>query len=738
LETDPAFFAEIKPVEMKIKIIMAGIIFLQSFHTMAQDNDSVKTLKEIIVTGYKTVNGVGHLLESEEGVIYAGKKTEVIVVDSLDANKAINNTRQILGRIPGLNIVETESSGFTANGIATRGLNPTQSIEMNTRQNGYNISADVYGYNEAYYIPPMEAIKRIELVRGAASLQFGSQFGGLVNYITEDAPKHKAFEFVTSQTGGSFGMFNSFNSVGGNYKKWSYYGFLQYRTMKGDRPNSQQSQLSGFGKIKFTPSEKINIGLEYSMLRNKIQMPGGLSDSLFNANPKASIRARNWLKSPWNILSNSINLNPNDNTTISIKTTYIFSDRSLVWRNEDGGAAALDTIDPATNQYVPREVESEDMHSITTEGRMSVNYKLGKNHSTLAAGIRLSYGKFKRLEGGEGTTGSDFDLSITGPWEKNMDFTTTNVAPFVENIFKIGKNFTVTPGVRFEFLKSTASGYVDDEEDKITTNKTRLRSFLLGGLGMEYKIKSNSNFYANISQAYKPIGYDQQQPFGVAAKIDDNLRDPFGFNSDFGFRTIVKNYLNIDASLFYLAYNNRIGEVLKTDPATGDEYAFRTNVANSVHKGLEAYVEFNILKYLNRHSKYGLSIFNSFAWIDAKYTSGEFKGNRVEAAAQKIERAGVVFSGEKLSATFQVNYTGDAFGDATNAKVSDNPVAGYIPAYSVLDFSATYKLNNYAIKCGVNNLSDKSYFTRRTDEYPGPGIIPAAGRSFYFGVTARF
>ncbi len=154
---------------MKRTIIII-IVLLNGFTCNGAKTDSVKTLKEIIVKGYKTVNGVGHLLESEDGIIYAGKKTEVIVVDSLDANKAINNTRQILGRIPGLNIVETESSGFTANGIATRGLNPTQSIEMNTRQNGYNISADVYGYNEAYYIPPMEAVKRIELVRGAASL----------------------------------------------------------------------------------------------------------------------------------------------------------------------------------------------------------------------------------------------------------------------------------------------------------------------------------------------------------------------------------------------------------------------------------------------------------------------------------------------------------------------------------------------------------------------------------------
>ena len=195
----------------RIGIALAFLICSLSAHAQT---DSAKILKPVTITGYRTVNGVGHMLDVKDGIIYAGKKNEVIITDSLDANKAINNTRQILGRIPGLNIVETESSGFTANGIATRGLNPTQSIEMNTRQNGYNISADIYGYNEAYYLPPMEAVNRIEMVRGAASLQFGPQFGGLVNYVTKGAPVDKPAEFNTTFTLGSFGLFNSFNSFG--------------------------------------------------------------------------------------------------------------------------------------------------------------------------------------------------------------------------------------------------------------------------------------------------------------------------------------------------------------------------------------------------------------------------------------------------------------------------------------------------------------------------------------------
>ena len=678
------------------------------------------------------------MLDVRGNIIYAGKKTEVILVDSLDANKAINNSRQILGRIPGLNIVETENSGFTANGIATRGLNAVQSIEMNTRQNGYNISADIYGYNEAYYIPPMEGVQRIELVRGAAALQFGGQFGGMVNYVTEDAPKDKSFQFSTSQTLGSFGLFNSFNSVGGYYKKISYYGFFQYRNLQGYRPNSVQWQISGFGKIQYNASEKLNFGVEYSLLRNRIQMPGGLTDSLFNADPKASIRARNWLKSPWNILTGYLNWTVSPFASLNIKTTYIFSNRSLVWRNEDGGPGAPDTINQATGQYTPREVENEDMYSVTTEARFSLNYNMGKMKSTLAAGVRIAYAWFTRREGGQGTTGSDFDLSITGNWGTNMNFTTTNMAPFAENIIRIGKFFSVTPGVRFEYLYSTAGGYATDDSVKQVPDENRSRTFPLFGLGLEYKISGNTSLYGNITQAYRPTDYSSLQPFGVYARIDPNLKDANGFNSDFGYRGTIKNYLNFDISLFYLAYNDRIAEVLRTDTTTGTQYAYRTNAANSVHKGVEAYVEFNFLKFFDTQSRLGLSLFNSVGFTDADYTSGEFKGNRVDEASQIIERAGIIYSVRGFSATFQYNYTGDAFGDATNARISTNPIAGYIPAYTVLDFSVTYHINNYSINGGVNNILNEAYFTRRTDEYPGPGIIPAVGRSLYLGFNARF
>ena len=279
---------------------------------LAQTQPTSQRLDEVRVLGLKSKNGLGNLGEVGGAVIYAGKKTEVLVLDSLDANTAQNNPRQILGRIPGMNFSETEGAGFPSNGVGLRGLNPVQSVEMNVRQNGYNITADIYGYPETYYQPALEAVERIEVVRGAASLQFGPQFGGVINYVMRQGPIDKPLEFTIRQTGGSFGLANTFTSVGGQVGKLNYYAYGQYRRVEGWRPNSAVSQVTAFAGLHYQATDKLKIGLEYSLLRNKIQMSGGLTDSLFNADARQSTRARNWLTSPWNVLTATLDYRISD------------------------------------------------------------------------------------------------------------------------------------------------------------------------------------------------------------------------------------------------------------------------------------------------------------------------------------------------------------------------------------------------------------------------------------------
>ncbi|HET6989795.1 MAG TPA: TonB-dependent receptor, partial [Bacteroidia bacterium] len=434
-------------------------------------------LKVVDITGIVSISGMGNLGEVHDGIIYSGKKTEVLILDSLDANTAQNNPRQVLGRVPGANYSETEGGGFPSNGIAFRGLNPVQSIETNTRQNGYNVTADLYGYPESYYLPPLEAVERIEVTRGASSLQFGPQFGGVINYIIKSGNPNKPFEFTTQQTGGSFGLYNSFNAAGGTYKKWNYYSYVQCKTISGWRPNSQLKQVLGFARVEYNATAKFKIGLEYSLLRNRIQMSGGLDDVEFAADARQSFRARNWLSSPWNILAFTAQYKFSEKTLLTFKSSLNISERNLVWRNEDGGIETPDSISPVTNTYVAREVEHEGFKSVTNELRFLTNYKLCGVNQTLAAGVRCFTGVMKRQGGGPGSTGSDFDMNLYGGgFEYDLDFRTNNVAVFIENTFRIGNRLSITPGFRYEYLNSNAEGYITDENDSVlNVNRSQKR-----------------------------------------------------------------------------------------------------------------------------------------------------------------------------------------------------------------------------------------------------------------------
>ena len=698
-------------------------------------------LKEVIVTDVKSITGMGYLGEHSGHIIYSGKKTEVIILDSLDANTAQNNPRQVLGRVPGANYSETEGGGFPSNGIGFRGLNPSQSIETNTRQNGYNITADLYGYSESYYLPPLEAVDRIEVIRGSSSLQFGSQFGGVINYIVKKGNPNKPFEFTTQQTGGNFGLFSSYNSVGGQLGQLNYFGFAQFKRSDGWRPNSLINQLSAFGGLEYKASDRIKLGLEYSLLRNKIQMAGGLSDAQFKTDSRSSFRGRNWISSPWNVITGKAEYKISDNTFLSFTSAMNLSKRSLVWRNEDGGPSAPDNIDFSTKEYVNREVENETFKNNTTEIRLFTKYKYGKIEGSLAGGIRAFYGKLHRQGGGEGTTSKNYDLTLLNPqYEYDLTFTTTNFAPFIENTFKFGK-LSVTPGLRYEYIQSKVKGYnpSQDDSDVLQSNYSQNRSFLLAGLGLQYNLNYRNNLYGNITQAYRPIDYSSLTPLGSIAQVNPDLKDSKGFNIDAGIRGIVQSFFNYDVSLFYLKYNNRIGILEKTD-TNGTSFPYRTNVANSTHKGLESYLELNLVKMISPLTKdFGISVFNSLAYINAKYSNGEFRGKSVEYAPKVINRLGLSGRFKNMSATFLTSYTAESYGDAQNSVLpSEDAVSGLIPSYTVMDLSASIKLGHYNLKAGSNNFSDKRYFTKRTDEYPGPGIIPSIGRSFYFGVGAKF
>ena len=184
---------------------------------------SALKLNEVMIQAQeRKVFNLNRLSDFQGTSIYAGKKTEVIQVSQIPANLASNNARQIFAQISGLNIYQNDDAGLQLN-IGGRGLDPNRTSNFNTRQNGYDISADVLGYPESYYSPPAELIKEIQIVRGAASLQYGTQFGGLVNFKLKEPSSYKEIDIKTRNTIGSNNLYTNYTELSGtkrNFLTW--------------------------------------------------------------------------------------------------------------------------------------------------------------------------------------------------------------------------------------------------------------------------------------------------------------------------------------------------------------------------------------------------------------------------------------------------------------------------------------------------------------------------------------
>jgi Fe(3+) dicitrate transport protein len=412
-----------------------------------------------------------------------------------------------------------------------------------------------------------------------------------------------------------------------------------------------------------------------------------------------------------------------------------------------------DSINNTSSQFSNRRVDVDQYRNFGAEVRYITDYAIGKIKNSFSTGVRYFRGNTSRLQNGKGETGNEFNLNTINPYPTDLDFQTTNTALFAENIFRIGKDLAIIPGVRIENIQNTADGRVNltgNSEVKIA-NQNKTRQFVLAGIGAEYHI-GQTEIYANYSQAYRPVLFSDLSGNPTTDVIDQNLKDAKGYNIDLGYRGRIKDYLFFDVSGFVLQYNNRIGLIAQQN-TDGSFYNLRTNVGNSNSKGIEALVEFNPIKVWAPNSKWGnITAFASVALIDARYADFKviarqgnnlvetnIKNNRVENAPRNIYRTGLTYSKKKLTATVQYSYVSEAYSDANNTKTpTANGVNGLIPSYSVVDMSGTYKLSEqFFVKAGVNNLFNEKYFTRRAGGYPGPGVLSAEPRNFFFTVGVK-
>ncbi|WP_289063202.1 TonB-dependent receptor [uncultured Zobellia sp.] len=715
-----------------------------------------QALSEVVLTERREkVFALKQLKKVEGTAIYAGKKTEVVLLEGLTGNLAANNARQIYSQVVGLNIYDNGDAGLQLN-IGGRGLDPNRTANFNTRQNGYDISADVLGYPESYYTPPAESLEEIQVVRGAASLQYGTQFGGLINFKFKKPNPNKEIELISRQTVGSYDLFTSFNSLSGTVGKFSYYTYLNYKDGNGFRPNSNFNSKNYFTHLGYEISDRTKVSLETTFMHYLAKQPGGLTDAQFYADPTFSNRDRNWFEVDWRLYSLRLDHAFSAKTDFSLNIFGLnASRRALGFRTN--------RVSEVDNIETPRELLIDDFSNWGAEARVLTRYNLGGTESALLLGSKI-YKTDNDQRQGPGTAAADADFTFADvdfpnyERQSQFNFPNFNVAFFGENIFNLSDRLALTPGFRLEHIKTESIGsYREITLDladnpllnrEVDDNRDFERTFLLLGLGATYKVSPSVELYGNFSQNYRSVTFSDIRVVNPSFQVDPNISDEDGFTADFGARGRFKDVLSYDVSVYGLYYDNRLGEILKEETrvnAAGEEVSTgrllraRGNIGTAFIYGLESFANWSLKEtFFPQSEKVKLNYFANLALTQSEYLSSErnnVEGKEVEFIPKVNLKTGLNFGYGNLLGSLQYTYFDKQYTDATNAlqDVEDNQrgIEGEIPAYDILDFSLSYTYKKWKLEAGVNNLLDNSYFTRRATGYPGPGIIPSEPRTFY-------
>ncbi len=667
-------------------------------------------------------------------------------------NKALNNPRQVFSQVSGVNVFDSNDGGLQLN-IGGRGLNPNRSANFNTRQNTYDISADVLGYPESYYTPPAEAIDEIQIVRGAASLQYGTQFGGLMNFKLKSPVKNKPIELTSRNTYASFNTHTTFNALSGTVGKVSYYTYFNYKQGDGFQENSEYNARNFYAHIGYDITDNTKITTELTKFNYLAHQPGGLTDAQFYQDSHQSLRARNWFHVDWNLWN--------------VKLDHEFSKRAKINLNAFGLNASRYSLGyrpskVADSDYdgAVRDLITGDFKNWGIEAKYLQHY--GKNNHTFLIG-----GKYYQANNtgtqGPGSTGKGPDFNYDSQnknyfFQSDYRYPNKNIALFSENIIKLGDSWSIVPGIRWEWINTGTDGQyqriIQDNAGNVILNKTfqeaeqRQRNFFLLGLGISYKPLKAFECYANFSQNYRSVTFSDIRVENNSQVIDPNIKDETGYTGDLGIRGNWKNNISYDINIFGLWYNNRIDNVFrKREGLFSDVAKVRTNVGAAFIAGVESLIDFNLNKMLLGNSEdWKWNIFFNTALTHSEYVKSEIpgiKGNKVEYVPKVNLKSGINFGYKNFLGSVLYSYMSEQFTSATNEPTDKTDhvwgIRGSIPTYKILDASLSYRINqHFKVESGVNNLLNEVYFTRRATGYPGPGIIPSAPRQYYMTLEMKF
>lgn len=715
------------------------------------------------------------------------------------------NVNESLKKVSGIIIVNDDGGGHHG-GISVHGSAPRRGRKVLMMEDGHTVNLALWIDPSIHFAPPEERLEAIEVIRGPVVTHGPNNNFGIINLrnLSPFGPDETGIEFSLGWTDNGpndqKGISNrrhihtrqSFNNVGvvaaytgaNQEGAWNsetlrfddFYAAIGWKGINQDlvvnysyakqRDNYDESNLEaedgepgdperlffkfGHDKLAFAP------GAEFNNYNGEIHR-GQITHNLY-LNRDTTITSRIFAQSHRRDRYQIVSLedNPADVEADEAGLMAVFDDEEVLVP-EDSMFGRLRTF-----KHIGAETRAEFANLPLAAGMTQ----------SIQVGLRYEYQEFtnRNFLGSSGQILGDGDTSGLTIFERNLD--ANAVSAFLQSNIKVTQDFSVVPGVRFEWYEvNRVNKVVAEEEGEAEEIEDDECGEISDGLDECLEIEGinrnplghesfdTANVLPGISVAYTGFnkstvygGYHRGMSTGVLRNEDFPAPDEIGDNFQLGIRSTAIKGLTFDVAGFYSLYQDfQFGQSFSTASDKGFGRADEVRIF-----GAELYGRLDSNAFTG-------GPWNLFAEAAYTYANGEFRkgtsgqsgededdptvevsiaGNRLPEVPQHVAALSLGIShkpvggwGWNASATY--TYRGAFFTDEfeTPFGADGEGEVGEVPEVWLLSARASLQIadtDTYLWVSGTN-LTDELYITDRED-----GLKPGQARTFWTGLKMKF
>jgi len=539
---------------------------------------------------------------------------------------------------------------------------------------------------------PVEAIERIEVIRGAGSVLYGDNaVGGVVNIITKEGKGD-----LSGKLGAFYGSNDAQGSdmeVSGEWKNVSYFLYSKYADDRGYRQNSDVLTKDFNGRLGYKFSEKMSAGLDFGWHEDSYDLPGGITRAeIDQTSRRESMNPADVADTEDRFMKLSFDVTPWPGD--------IYLGRFVL----DLHARKRDVFDSFSGYDTNRSIRA-----------LGVTPKYIFDHPVLNRDVNIVAG-IDYYDTENNILGSGFntdELTIS-----KEEFGVYGLAEF-----ELFPKLFANTGTRWH-----KADYAFSQRNIVVDEKRHPNEWVSMG-GVKYEYGRGSTIHANAQQTFRFLATDEW--YSTFSGLNTDLAQQTGIQYEAGIKHNFDDVALVSVTPYWMITNNEIF----FDPSNGF-FGSNSNYDKTYRQGVEVGSKLDLNHFLKWGFLDKFEFSTNYTYQNPEFGEGINEGKYIPMTPHHQATGGVTTRFMKhYNLALVGKYTGSRFAinDTLNVTSPAKP-------YYVLDLRLAYEYDLMEIYLNVNNILNSKYspYVVKSTTSTVKDEFPAPETNFTAGVNLKF